>query len=478
MSRWLNPAVSVFLFEEVQMITFAAASFRSTFVQRVKGRARFNGQNSIPPRSEEGPISNAARASDVMPMLRKSGNAALLTLSFMLGTAVPGIGAQLSYDKVFFVNQVAVPDPAKAPLISAGAQIQTWSDDPVATSAVNFKTGGPPTNYDHAATRTGSKVINGGLPISPTAQTVLQGYNPGEISLNDGHSAPNKATANIKVDALMPTGPAVDIRIPGQQQTNRVVLNNSVRAEIIGVAEAGPVNDHHGHHSADSFAAVEINGKETFVKTPDPGSVPQVQVFQNTVMQGGAFQKGGLVPRGKVIDPAFMTILDLDTGVVVAREQIMSQTVDWTDALFSLDATGIQLTVNKADPLSSVSLLFLATSPWISNPYSYGATLNGTGLVAFGETPLSGWTLTTDGDIVNAFFAFGAGGQPYDYAQVTPPSSLFTAGHTYQYDVGSGNGVFVLEAEIPEPSTLAMLGIFGLLILAKSGFMKSTIRAA
>jgi hypothetical protein len=239
------------------------------------------------------------------------------------------------------------------------------------------------------------------------------------------------------------------------------VLINSVRAEISGTAEAGPVNDHHGHHSADSFAAVEINGKQTFMQTA-AGQVPQVEVVQKTVMQGGAF---GVAPRGKVTDPAFMTVTDLDTGFVIAREEIMAQTIEWADAMFSMDDTGIRLTLNKNDPGSSVSLLFIPSSPWIVNPYSYGASFSAAGLAALGETPLSGWTVSTDGDLVEAFFAFGPGGQPFDFAQLRPPSSLFTVGHNYQYDVGSGNGVFEIQAEIPEPSTLAMFGLFGLSIL-------------
>jgi hypothetical protein len=248
-----------------------------------------------------------------------------------------------------------------------------------------------------------------------------------------------------------------------------MVLTNSVHVNINGTADAGTVNDKHGHHSADSFAAVEINGaRQAFTQTAG-GQVPTVELFQKTLMSGGSTGFAtGVGSKGSVADPAFVTVTDLGTGSVVGMEEVMVQNLDWEDALFSITDEGILLTIAKNDPSSFVSLRFATSSSWVVDPYTYGATLSASGLTAFGATPLSGWTLTSDDVSTQAFFAFGLLGQPFDFADVLPPSDLFTIGHTYRYDVGSGNGVFEVKAEIPEPSTLTMLGLGGLGMLGKA----------
>jgi hypothetical protein len=184
-------------------------------------------------------------------------------------SAADTISVDAKYNKDFYLNQVTVPPPpGAAPAIFAGAQIQTWSGDPTAQGTITYKAGGPMATYEHAAANSAqTRVINGGLPINATGLNVTQAYAPGQISINDGHNNANSATASIQVDPLRAVGPAVDIRVPGQP-INRMVLTNSVHVNINGTADAGTVNDKHGHHSADSFAAVEINGaRQAFTQT-------------------------------------------------------------------------------------------------------------------------------------------------------------------------------------------------------------------
>ena len=83
--------------------------------------------------------------------------------------------------------------------------------------------------------------------------------------------------------------------------------------------------------------------------------------------------------------------------------------------------------------------------------------LSNSGFSPFGLTPLAGWIQTITTDRIEEFFPFEPGGQPFDYARVNPPDSLFDSTSTYRYDVGSTEGVFEIVA-IAEPPGAALLG--------------------
>src|SRR5262249_2682705 len=152
---------------------------------------------------------------------------------------------------------------------------------------------------------------------------------------------------------------------------------------------------------------------------------------------GGAFDTPVQRDRGEELDPYFVSLTNLDTQTVT-REITATLNLEWSGALYSVDDSGIRLTVNRNDPLSMVSLAFHSElSSWVLNPYSYGATLTPTGFTAFGITPQSDWTVTTTSDTIVAFFPFGSGGQPFDVVMARAPDSLFVDGDNYRYDSGS-----------------------------------------
>jgi hypothetical protein len=398
-----------------------------------------------------------------------------LTSALALLTAAPAPGrADIidgSYDKIFYTE--GLKPTAK---ISAGALIETWAGDNLVDDTVTYKAaaaGPPPVKavtdaYKHAISPTDNspKTINGGLPVSDTRLTVDTGYHAGPISIpTDNHTDPNSASAEITVDGLLHQDPQVDFR-NGKQGIDRRVLVDSVRTELKGEAVAGtpkPPVDTDKFHSADSFAAVEIMGGTTFTATPPPANgVPTLAAYLGSILKGGAL---GNQKEGQHLDPVFVTLTDQTTGVV-SRQIVMEQSVTWTDATFSVDNTGITLTIDRNDPASSVALGFTNALPWVTNPYSYGATLDASGFTAFGETPLSGWTVTQGPDTTQAFFAFGPDGQPLDSAFVRPPDSQFTTGDTYSYDVGTGGGLFEVASAIPEPPVLVLSGVAALALLA------------
>ena len=405
-----------------------------------------------------------------------------LTLSLAVPTLAPATGradSTGSYDKTFYTS--ALPTTAE---IFAGALIETWSGEPKVGNTVTYKAavGGAPavsSPYDHANayTDTSPKTINGGLGangMADTGFTVQAGYNPGKISIDtDNHTKPNSANAQITVDPLMHVGPMIDIRKP--PGIDRRVLVDSVRTELSGMATAGTpsalVEPTHKLHSADSFAGVEIVGAKSSFKVTTGGAIPTVEAFQQSLFKGGTNQIVPGLDAGKALDPVFVTVNDQTTGVVF-RQVVMTGSVTWTQGTFSVDQSGITLAINRNDPTASVALDFSNASSWVTNPYSYGATLDSTGFTAFGETPLSGWTLTQGPDTTQAFFAFGPDGAPFDSATVQPPASLFTTGDTYSYDVGTGGGVFELAAAVPEPSPLVLSGVVAFSLLAWVGFRR------
>jgi hypothetical protein len=389
----------------------------------------------------------------------------LLLLAFRDRSAATPI-PDLNYQKTFFLNDVAAGAG-----ISAAAEAQTWATPPPNEDyfVSNHKvTDDINVSYTHGSRRTSDKILDGTLPfpVSPTGKTVdppLGGYSGTTGLATDGppHYLPNKAQADITVNQRIPgAGPVVIIRLGGGGgNTGPVALMNSVKGVISGFADSGKPTypDADTVHSADSFGAVEIKAAKVFQQVT-PGAQPEIEAVGRNVAVASA------ISVGSVKDPYFLTVNDLTTGVSTT-EQIMSETVDAVDAGYSIDDTGILLTIDRGDPTSSLSLAFSnAVSPWVLNPYTYGAALNNTGFSAFGETPLSGWSVTTTADTVEAFFAFGPDGEPFDSALVLPPDSLFTVGDMYTYDAGTDSGGFELQFA-PEPSTFLLLasGLVGML---------------
>jgi hypothetical protein len=414
----------------------------------------------------------APRARTIRPAVAARVAGALL---IWLGAASPR-GFADNYSKVFYVNNVAAGAG-----ITAGAQAETWTGNKKVNDTITVQGNGANAikiQNSHANNSTGAMTINGGFPITAVKNVTVDtkgGYTPAAITQTDKANAANTATASLAVDQRVAgNGPTVTIRT-GNQSLGNVVLVDSVKATISGSATAGAANDA-PFHSADSFGAINIAGAQTFLVTK-AGDIPTVSVFGQDTIKGGDINgtaKGNPNPANAVRDPYVVTVTDQTTGQVVASQSVMSQNLDYHNASYSIDDTGIHLSVAANDPTAFVTLSFSTdtSSGWLLNNYNYGATLTDAGLSAYGETPMSGWTVTQNGSEIDAFFAF-ANGQPLDDAFVLPPSALFESegsftGDTYTYDVGTSMGVFTFAAAVPEPPALTMLatGLAGVLGLS------------
>lgn len=365
--------------------------------------------------------------------------AIFLTLLFI---SLPPSFAEQTYRKVYFVNRV----DGRAS-IHAGGEVQTWFGDTIVNDNVTIYTGimAPVViPYQHATQRSKRGLAGSGLPILRVRKHVdPKGYSSGLVNIMDGHVNENNASVEISVSPRRRDPQTLDTRTGG-----RVILSNHVQTILEGKAKAGLPRDGDKRHSADSFAGAQIQGAQIFKLIPMQG-IPTLEVFGKDVMSGGAFEGNGIA--GKQTDPYFMTITDLKTGEVM-EEVVMMLSLEYSNAFYSVDDSGIRLTIDRSDPDSFVSLMFSSEFPWVLNPYTYGATLDADGLTAFGETPLDGWQITTTDDTVEAFFAFGPEGQPFDSAVVDPPDSFFIAKHKYKYDIGSSAGAFEVAVETPTPS--------------------------
>jgi hypothetical protein len=389
---------------------------------------------------------------------------------FTLSTLVPSASAQfvtVDYHKIIYFDGI-LPNAG----IEAGGVLQTWGGLSTTHSKHNIK-GNINVDYPHAVPiALGPVKINKGFPIQATGSNVGDpthippipgGYNSGLIRIGpDDHTNPNSANALIVVGMLTPNGPA--IRVQGQADPHQ--LSNSVEIHLEGHATAGIPIDGDNHHSADSIVAASITGANHFFQAtigPAPVFTEYTQIVALAGADADASAKNGTT------DPAFFTLTDLTTGLVTI-EPTMIQTIIAENALFAIDDSGIRLTVRNGDPTSYANLAFSsAISSWVLNPYTYGARLDASGLDAYGETPLSGWSITTTASTVEAFFAFGPGGQPFDVVRIQPDSSLLTPGHSYLYGSGSDIGAYVVVSSVPEPSTYATLGsgILGALSYAR-----------
>jgi hypothetical protein len=269
----------------------------------------------------------------------------------------------------------------------------------------------------------------------------------------------NLAIAGVSVEVRQTDKASVkvfDEKNPKKPKDTKI--NNFVMTLIGAEADAGmPKEKGITAHSADAVAALSIYGTQTFKQIAGQ----DVRVYEALGKQKVVVTKAS-TREAQVLDPYFLSITDLTTGTTTTMP-IMQEDITANDAGVIIDDTGIHLTIDLADPNSSVALAFTNEFPGVLNPYSYGATLSSAGFQAFGALS-GGWTISDSGNAREAFFAFGPGGQPYDSVMVQPPSSLFTPGDVYTYAGGASDGVVdLMTASAPEPSTL-MLAAVGLII--------------
>jgi hypothetical protein len=414
----------------------------------------------------------------------------------LLGGA-PHRGSAEDYKKTIYFNNVA----AGAGILG-GAQVQTWSGKFMPKDSLTIVEGSKPSDtisipYQHAADTAKvdpknppkplkTDTINGGFPIKDVTGITVDtkdGWMPKKASVKDdaGVKNPSMAEANLVVGQRVPgNGDQVVITLPKSPNgTGKVGLIDSVKATVSGSAMAGAANDAN-YHSADSFGAVSITAAQKYRVTRE-GNIPTVEVIEQNQMNGAGIapsnQRGQQHTLAKQVDPYFVTVTD-QTDQKVTRDQVLSETLESRDATYSVDNKGIHLSIARGDPNAFVTLNFDSHDSlgWVQNPYTYGARLDASGLTAFGEylpgwdimkafgmdssgETQSGWSITMGTDTIDASYAFGPDGQPFDYAQVRPPDSFFTLGDEYTVDLGASDGAFVVMESVPEPTSFYSLGI-------------------
>jgi hypothetical protein len=370
--------------------------------------------------------------------------------------------ATIDYHKIFYAANVTDKDAA----IFGGAQVQTWITNPPTTAnPITFFENGKKQTFLHAKQNNGREIIEKkyGLPVTDTKKTVSDGWKPEKLSYTDDKG--NTATATIVVDKrIAGPGPEVQIRV-GEKKTANIFLKDSVKVDLQGTALATVPTHDIELHSADSFSAVKIDKAVLYRVEPpeDPKApippVPTIVAAQQ--MAGGRSQRhdtGGVPSDGTVIDPLVLTLFDITdplNPVTIGNEVLIEQQISLRGGFFEMDNTGILLGIDAAQPDSEAALMFSMPSEWVQNRYGYSAVLNAAGLTASGE--LEGWTTSMHDNLLTAFYAFGASGQPFDYVEARPPASLFQEGHSYSYSLGSGDGASVLQPA-PEPATFMLTG--------------------
>jgi hypothetical protein len=235
-------------------------------------------------------------------------------------------------------------------------------------------------------------------------------------------------------------------------------LMNFVVVDLSGHAFAGSIRDKDRCHAANSAAGARITGvTETFRWTPETSEGAPIVEVAGQIFTGASYERrmGRAQTSQGNIDPYFVSLLDMTTGEI-RTETVMRHEITATNGYWDLNEYGILLGIPKSDPLAFVNLVFDQPSSWVRDPYSYSARLdNMNGFVATGALS-SGWELTEYTDKIEAFYAFGPEGMPFDFAQVSAPLDLFTVGHDYTYDLGAGDGVYE-RIVVPEPGPLPLL---------------------
>jgi hypothetical protein len=200
------------------------------------------------------------------------------------------------------------------------------------------------------------------------------------------------------------------------------------------------------------------------------GQINGVNFHQKGRGQACGYASGGGVT---LKDPISVTITDLDGGGSVTEEifdllvqslgkdSITEWKYDWEE--------GVLLSTPKdADGFiqGSVSMTGECNSTWLVNPFGdFGATLSGGVFSATGAWANLPWSLTYDGtDVVAA--ALGAAYMPTDLDYVVP-SALIQDDHQYSQDLSWDDEKEVWSDATPEPATLSLLALGGLMALRR-----------
>ena len=177
---------------------------------------------------------------------------------------------------------------------------------------------------------------------------------------------------------------------------------------------------------------------------------------------------------GGVIDPLYLSVEDITSGtpVITAQQEVMESDFAYTGAAsFSVDDTGITLSLDTSDPTASASMIFQTMGTWVAQPYSYGGTLTPGGLTGVGITPTSDWSMTMIGSIMTETFSWStlglASGPVFNEANVLPDASAFPiSGDTYQYGL-TDNDLAYDFVVVPEPASMALLGTGAIFLLRR-----------
>ncbi|MEN8132604.1 MAG: PEP-CTERM sorting domain-containing protein [Pseudomonadota bacterium] len=398
-----------------------------------------------------------------------TGSVLLLALNTPLSFA-----GTIDYEKFFFLENPG-GKVTKTTKVLVGAEVDTWANKD--SKKFDLKTitilDLPGTKDDvtkdirhcKEPTHTASDAINIGFPLVPGAAVSEEELgnlaSSLMVAIADTHDAPNKADAKINGDGGAEFNFEAWIEAAKSVQTVNKKDIGFVKLE--GSATAGEINDDDKCHSASSVAAVHIGALEAFT-FDGSAKKPKINSFGKNTLIGSGLSLPGTKSAKNAIDPFWVTLTDLDTGEAIT-EIVMSQILESVNGIFSIDDAGILLSISALDSESFVSLSFSSNSDWVENPYSYSYTLDGSGLSVSGDKfPLSDWTVMTTASTVSAFFPFGAGGQPFDVAEISPPDGLLVQDHTYRFAAGASEGVWVAET-VPEPGSLCLIGLGALALL-------------
>jgi hypothetical protein len=382
-----------------------------------------------------------------------------VVLACIAGLAIPAAsawGSRIDYQKFFLVTDTNLATTS----LWAGGMTETWQRLPRIDGFMPLfpeefgRIGRPYKHYqidtDADSIRRLSNNTVWGLPIQRVGS--LSGGFEGSCTSRDGWDS--EASAHIWTYVPQDLFDAIPVRQKNQNGQVEIVNRpvDQSRSGLIKLDGYAKIADIQGYEpSADSFSAAAVSGGHVF-RFVDDGTNIRWEATGKQTMVGGAEQR--LVPGG-VYDPWVFRITD-ETLDESWYEEVMRLDVTSFDANYLVDDSGISLSIDQSDPESEVHLSFTMPSSWVVNPYEYGAHLTPSGLTAWGATPPEGWSVTTSGTTLTAFYAFGPEGQPWDAAMVRPPSEYFIPGHDYSYDLGAGSGVYIL-GNVPGPSTLVIL---------------------
>jgi hypothetical protein len=314
-----------------------------------------------------------------------------LATAVLLWTCALPASAQ-TYEKFMLFDDVKA-----GAAIEGGALVQTWSPGRKNGEKVTFHAG-ITRLFDRANPISKTANVNGAdlaliiKPVPGVAVAYGAGHkaiwDPAEITVIDDKDHTPRIFASS--DIVVHTNPVLETWVKDAKGVPKwTKFKNVVGGSLYGTVEAGKPTDGHANHSANSFAGIHIVGAKTFTKIGGPDEVFHLAGI-NVVAYAGTARINGEKPDHHHIDPFFLTVNDLTTGVST-RSEIMRTTIRATGADIFMDDTAIRLAIDRRDPLSSVSLAFSSETPWVTDPYGYGFTLDNSGLTVAGDAhPPSG----------------------------------------------------------------------------------------